>query len=169
MTAPPAAATWSGTQTVTWDVAGTTNAPVRAATVTILLSTNGGLTFPIVLATNVPNTGACTVVLPPLTSASARIKVQADANIFFAVSPGNFSLLFTPPPVLQPPQCSNGVIQLTWTAVPGRTYRLQFKLSLAAADWTDLLPDITATDSLASFTDPSGSAPQRFYRLLLLP
>lgn len=169
VTAPAATATWSGAQTVTWNVAGTLKAPVNVATVTLLLSTNGGLSFPIVLASSVPNTGASTVVLPPVTASAARLKVQADDNIFFAVSPGNFSI--TPPinPTLLPLQCSNGVVQIAWTALPGRTYRVQYKSSLAAATWTDLQPDITAADSTASTTDAIGSAPQRYYRVLLLP
>jgi hypothetical protein len=169
VTAPAATAVWSGVQTITWNVAGTTNALVQASTVTILLSTNGGLTFPIVLAQSAPNTGASVVGLPALSSSTARVKVQADGNIFFAVSPGNFTV--EPPlnPTLQPLRCSNGVARLAWTARPGRTYRVQYKLSLAAGTWTDLSPDITAAGTTASLSDSVGAASQRYYRVVLLP
>jgi hypothetical protein len=169
VTGPIAGVKWSGAQTITWSVADTTKAPINAAGVDILLSTNGGLSFPIVLASNVPNNGACSVLLPTLASSAARIKVQAADNIFFAVSPGNFSLVVVAPPVLQPVRLVNGIAQLTWNAIPGKTYRLQYKPTLAATIWTDLLPDLTATATTASTTDAIGTAPQRFYRILVLP
>jgi hypothetical protein len=59
---------------------------------------------------------------------------------------------------------------LTWTAVPSRAYRVQYKNTLGAAGWQDLPGDVTATSSMASKTDPlMEAAAQRFYRVRLLP
>ncbi|RQO40658.1 hypothetical protein DBR39_06875 [Chryseobacterium sp. KBW03] len=76
---------------VTWDVNQTN---VLKNTVNVLLSTDGGDTFPYVLASNVPNNGTAAVTLPfvPYTS-KARIKVTAVINDyaeFFDVSDTNF-------------------------------------------------------------------------------
>lgn len=54
---------------------------------------------------------------------------------------------------------------LTWTAVPGKTYRVQFKNNLDDPDWNDLLPDVTASGETASKSDPLGPD-QRFYRVI---
>ena len=52
VTSPNTNVSWAGgsTQTITWDVAGTTGAPVSCAAVKISLSTDGGTTFPTVLS-----------------------------------------------------------------------------------------------------------------------
>ncbi|MFT6743031.1 MAG: hypothetical protein ACJAVF_004554, partial [Paraglaciecola sp.] len=66
VTAPNTNVTWAAgsTQTVTWDVAGTTGAPVNSANVDILLSTDGGFTYPITLISGVSNDGSQTVSVP---------------------------------------------------------------------------------------------------------
>lgn len=93
VTAPTSADTWVGAGTVTWDVAGTDSGIVNTPTVNILLSTDGGLTFPTVLASDTPNDGSETVVVSTFTTSSARIKVEGAGNVFFNVNPGDFSIV----------------------------------------------------------------------------
>ena len=81
-------------QTITWSVNNTNQAPVNCTNVKISLSTDGGQTFPYVLAASTPNEGSANVLLPNLTSttATARIKVEAVGNIFFDISDANFTI-----------------------------------------------------------------------------
>ncbi len=83
---------FGGERAVRWDVAGTDANMVNTATVDILLSTDGGLTYPVVLASNVPNNGEAVVTFPDVISNIARIRVQGAGNIFFDVSDNNFSI-----------------------------------------------------------------------------
>ncbi len=95
VTAPNTAVTWSGNQTVTWDVANTTAAPVSCANVRILLSTDGGNTWPTVLAASTANDGTELVTLPSINTTTARVKIESVGNIFFDIS--NTDFIITPP------------------------------------------------------------------------
>lgn len=85
----------SGTsQTITWNVANTTAAPVNTANVMILISTDGGLTFPHTLVASTPNNGSYTFNVPGGlgTSSTARIMIKAIDNVFLNVNTTNFTI-----------------------------------------------------------------------------
>ena len=63
---------------------------------------------------------------------------------------------------------SNGVATVTWTSVPGNYYRLQYNDNLAGTNWSDVTPDVLATNLTASMTNVLGGANQRFYRVMLV-
>ncbi|MDC3299061.1 M12 family metallo-peptidase [Flavobacteriaceae bacterium] len=79
-------------QTLNWVVGATDQAPVNTQNVTILLSTDGGVTFPITLAANTPNDGSEAFVVPNNTTSSARIMIAAVDNIFYNVNSTNFTI-----------------------------------------------------------------------------
>ena len=86
VTAPTEAITTAGDIEVTWDVAGTDSPPVNVATVNILLSIDGGYTFPTMLVSNTPNDGSETVTIGDLGKDAGQLKVEAVGNVFFALS-----------------------------------------------------------------------------------
>ena len=117
---------------VAWDVAGSAGAPINCANVRILLSTNGGTNFPVVVASSVPNNGSATVTLSNLTS-RARLKVEAVDNIFFDISGADFSVLSTNPPgaitnltaTNAPVPLSSSAVDLSWSpATDAAGYRV---------------------------------------------
>ncbi len=89
---PNTALTWGAgsQQTVFWNPAGTAAAPINAATVDILMSIDGGLTYPITLWENTLNDGEQVVLVPNTTTTIARIMVKASDNVFFDISDQNF-------------------------------------------------------------------------------
>jgi len=86
---------------VTWDVAGSADAPVLAQNVEFYLSTDGGTTFgesPFAMS---PNTGSAKLSFPlDINTDSARLMIKAQHNIFYDVSDADFSLnsAQAPPP-----------------------------------------------------------------------
>ena len=79
-------------QTITWNVAGTTGNGVNCASVNIRLSTDGGLTYPTLLLSGAANDGSEAVTLPNVATTTARIMVEAADNYFFDISNNNFTI-----------------------------------------------------------------------------
>ncbi|KNB60488.1 reprolysin-like metallopeptidase [Chryseobacterium sp. Hurlbut01] len=87
------ATTYTGgtSQTVTWNVAGTTANGVNAANVDILWSTDNGNTWTTLLS-GTPNDGSQAVTIPNLTTTTGRIMVKGSNHIFFDVNNANISV-----------------------------------------------------------------------------
>ncbi|MFM2294218.1 MAG: hypothetical protein RLZZ350_631 [Verrucomicrobiota bacterium] len=144
--------------TVNWNVAGTTSAPISCANVKISLSTNSGLTFPIVLTNSTPNDGVEIVALPALTNFTCRLKVEAVSNIFFDINNTDFALA---------PGATNPVVAFSSTALvaencaptnngidPGETVTVNLALlNLGGAPTTNLTATLLATGGI---NNPSG-------------
>ncbi|WP_395696110.1 M12 family metallo-peptidase [Nocardioides sp.] len=86
--------------TVTWAVNQT---DTLASDVAILMSTDGGVTFPTTLVDSTPNDGEATVVWPAGDTTQARVMVRAVDNYFFAVNTAPFTISGSVPP---PPDTS---------------------------------------------------------------
>ncbi|MFN7013981.1 MAG: GEVED domain-containing protein, partial [Bacteroidia bacterium] len=93
VTAPNTAVSYAGgsTQTITWNVAGTTANGVNCANVDILISTNGGSTWSTLLAAT-PNDGTQAVTIPNTPGTQNRIMIKGTNHIFFDVSNTNFTI-----------------------------------------------------------------------------
>ena len=91
---PNSAVTWSGgsNYAVQWDKANTDLAPINCATVNILFSSDGGLTFPTTLATSQQNDGIHVITIPNINTSLGRIKVGCATNIFFDISNANLTI-----------------------------------------------------------------------------
>lgn len=97
VTQPNSGETWSATvmQEVQWDVAGTDGVVVDCQTVDILLSTDGGYTYPTTLVSGTANDGSELVTLPSIDVSTARVMVAAADNIFFDISDEDFTITTT--------------------------------------------------------------------------
>ncbi len=178
VTSPNTAVTWPALseQTVTWNVANTNAAPVNCTNVKISLSTDGGVTFPIVLAASTPNDGAEPVTLPDYQTNTARIKVEAIGNIFFDISNTNFTI--TAPVPVQLASFSGRslgptTVLLEWMTISELNnfgFEVQ-KASLYSGPYASIQGSFvpghgtTLVPQYYSYTDTQATPTERYYRL----
>ena len=79
------------TETITWNV-NNTNSMTGASNVNILLSTDGGLTYPTTLKSNTPNDGTENITVPNIPATYCRIMVEPTNNNFFAINSKVFAI-----------------------------------------------------------------------------
>ena len=79
--------------TIHWDVSNTNGSEVNCRLVNILLSGDGGLTYPHLLAGSVINNGSATVLIPDMITSNGRFKVEATDNIFFDINDTDLNIV----------------------------------------------------------------------------
>ncbi|HEX5735104.1 MAG TPA: zinc-dependent metalloprotease family protein [Blastocatellia bacterium] len=129
VTQPNTALKWTqGSQaTVTWNVANTNGSPVNCTNVKITLSTDGGNTFPIVLAASTPNDGSEAITVPNVTTKTARVRIEAVGNIFFDISDTNF--------IIPASGCNYSISPLTRDLGPGQFNRIVTVTTSPGCSW----------------------------------
>lgn len=140
--------TWNAgsSQTITWSKGTSDVAPINCKTVTIKLSIDGGVTFPITLKSNTENDGSETIIVPNNVSTQARILVEAADNIFYNVNSTNFTIQSTEPTFIL--TNTSGDLAACNTGNQSVAYTLNL----------DFVNGFTETVTLAATGQPNGSA-----------
>jgi YD repeat-containing protein len=90
----------------------------------------------------------------------------SDLREFMAgTDPGNASSLLH----VTPAAPNGGQVTITWQAVAGKTYALEYKDRLDDPNWVRVTGEVTAQGATASKVDPSSAGPTRFYRVVVTP
>jgi large repetitive protein len=112
----------------------------------------------------VPSTNVFTTVATDYNPWAVSDQHLSTTNSFTlrVFEPGN-------PPVIVSLDVGNDTALITWSTITGRTYRLQYKDSPSASNWSDLPPDIAATGARTTATNSLDNSPLRLYRVFQVP
>jgi uncharacterized repeat protein (TIGR03803 family) len=91
------------------------------------------------------------------------------SNALSSVTSAEANLTIVYPPVFLSAVRSNCTLALSWSAMAGQRYRLQYRSSLAATNWAYLGSCVWATGDVAAASDNICTNAQRFYRVVLFP
>jgi uncharacterized repeat protein (TIGR02543 family) len=81
-----------------------------------------------------------------------------------------FTSVSNRPPVFQSVVQTGGTLTFVWSAVPARTYQVEYKTNLNDTIWTSLAGPVTATNTTMTASDSvAAGASQMWYRVALLP
>lgn len=117
------------------------------------------------LASTSPDESHCVVSnLNP--GASYYFQVQA-LSLGGTSQPSEMLQVSTLSPWIQLKPATAGTVVISWSAVSGHRYRVQYKRALLEPSWSNLDPDVTAISEVGVLQDVTSDS-QRFYRLLRL-
>jgi GH25 family lysozyme M1 (1,4-beta-N-acetylmuramidase) len=120
-----------------------------------------------------PQWAAGTIVTSPTSAGTWYLHVQGYNGADVGNGTYDYAINATQPVQAEPQIVSiittGGIVNLVWTAASGSVYRVQYTPDLGADTWSNLAPDVPATNSTATTVDDPAGAAQRFYRVILLP
>ncbi|HOX57811.1 MAG TPA: hypothetical protein P5205_06300 [Candidatus Paceibacterota bacterium] len=95
--------------------------------------------------------------------AEADFNRSGDVVVYSLFSSAPIPLFYA---AIHPAGASGASPWLTWPAVPGRSYRVQFKNSLIEPDWQELGGSVTVIGNQGYCQDLAPAAAHRFYRIV---
>jgi hypothetical protein len=101
------------------------------------------------------------------TNTQLRFYARNDPNYFGF---DDVSVTPVPPVVFQSAQVVGGNLQMSWNALAGLNYEVDYTTNLAPVNW-QLLGNVTAATNVCGLVDTNifNSDSQRFYQLILMP
>lgn len=149
----------NATNTISWDVVNTNNAPYNVANVKIEYTTdlvNGASWTELVAST--PNTGSYTAQMPSGLTGAIKLRISAIGNIFYAVSP-QVTITAAPTSTTDAPTgiaaIDAGLLKnsavVGWNAVSGATYAINYRKA-GATNWMNTVSN-TNSVSLNTLED----------------
>jgi len=119
--------------------------------------------------TPIASATASTLLWPSVTAADAGAYRAIASNAYGAATSSVAQLVVRDPLTIQSITATNDGALLTWPAIPGLSYGVQYKDSLADPDWQLLGPVSLAQSTNGVATNAMLPTAQRFFRLFLVP
>jgi uncharacterized repeat protein (TIGR03803 family) len=91
------------------------------------------------------------------------------SNTLASVTSAAAHLTVVYPPVFLSAVRTNCTLSLTWSAIVGQRYRLQYKTNVASRNWSNLGISSIATSNAVTASDNSCTNAQKVYRVVLFP
>jgi hypothetical protein len=104
----------------------------------------------------------------PSTNAITTVVSDSSTPPISATNTFIVTVVALPPPQIQSFSVTGAVANLVWSSLAGYSYLLQYKTNLTDSNWISLPPPVLASGP-TSATNACAGAPQRFYRVILLP
>ena len=104
----------------------------------------------------------------PATSKSATLEFDFN-NVPGAFGLDDITVGTVPAPVFQSAVMTNGNLTFAWSGLANFSYQIQSATSLSNPNWTNVSTPVTASGETTSASEPVGTSPRRFYRVVLLP
>ena len=86
---------------------------------------------------------------------------------FFALD--SVSVLPVPAPAVRAVKSGKTTFQVSWTALPGLSYQMQYLTNLLTTNWVNLGGTVIAGSNSITLTETNAPNPARYYRVELLP